>query len=99
MDSVLVTLYCPARDAEGIVAAARKVSPEPIHVRNEAVDDRDFGTALTAEQVAGQLQRVAIEVTMPRIEADALIASLADVRRSAPVRWTMMPVIMQGCVP
>lgn len=96
MPDILITFYCAATDSEIVAEALRALTPEPIHLRDEQVLDRDFGNARVAEQVRGALKRAAVEVAVPETEVERLIAAVAAARRSFPVRWQTMPVIARG---
>ncbi len=99
MDDVRLTFYCGPADADALVFAIRAVSDQPIHWRAETVHGRDFGDAKISEQVAGTLDRVALDVVVPRPQAEALVLAVGRARRGQPVRWAMTPVLAKGRLP
>ena len=59
MPEIMLTLYCSTADREIVAEALRTVTADPIHLRDEAVQGRDFGDAHAAEQVRGALWLIA----------------------------------------
>lgn len=97
MPELLLTLYCNRADAEPIAAALRDATRHPVHQREETVYGLDFSDASTAENVAGRLQRCAIDLRVEdEAAAQALIAAVAALQRTGPVRWRLTPVIASG---
>ncbi len=99
MDEVMLTFYCSPADADTLAVTVKAQSGQPVHLRRETVYGRDFGDARVAEQVAGALDRAALEVVTPRAQADALVTAVAQARRAQPVRWMMTPVLARGRLP
>ncbi|WP_414901718.1 DUF3240 family protein [Sphingomonas flavalba] len=98
MPDVMLTFYCAAADGGMIAQAMRDVAGGIVHLRPETVFGRDFSDACTAEQVAGQLDRAAVALIVPGDAVDGLVASVAALQRSGPVRWQVMPVLAAGRV-
>lgn len=96
MPELLLTLYCSRADAGQIAAALRDATRHPVHQREETVYGLDFSDASTAENVAGRLQRCAIDVRVEEEAAQALIAAVAALQRTGPVRWRLTPIIASG---
>lgn len=92
----LLTFYCARADQEAVSEAVREFCRGPVHLRPEQVLGHDFGDAGTAEQVIGELARIAIDVAVARDKADEVIAAVAHCRRKLPVRWHMTPLIARG---
>lgn len=99
MDDVKLTFYCGPTDADTLVDAIREVSDQPVHVRAEIVHGRDFGDARISEQVAGTLNRTALDVVARRDAAEAVVIAVGCARRGQPVRWVMTPVLARGRLP
>jgi len=96
MDEVLLTFHCVTREADTVANTLRTLSGQPVHVRAETVHGRDFGDADVTEQVMGTLTRAAIDVVVPRTQAEELIVAVASGRRAHPVRWQMTAVLARG---
>ena len=96
MDDVVLTFYCAAAEADMIAENLSTASALPVHVRAEAVHGHDFGDAKISEQVLGQLARAAVTLEAPRATAEALVRTVAALRRGMPVRWVMVPVVARG---
>lgn len=92
----MLTFYCAPADTDSLAVTLRVASGQPVHVRAETVHGRDFGDARISEQVAGTLNRVALDVVAPRDQADALVNAVGQARRGQPVRWVMTPVLARG---
>jgi hypothetical protein len=99
MDEVMLTFYCAPADADALAVTLRAVAGQPVHLRAETVHGRDFADARIAEQVAGTLNRAALDVIAPRKQADALITAVGRARRAQPVRWVITPVAARGRLP
>lgn len=99
MDDVLLTFYCAPADADAVAITLRAASGQPVHLRAETVHGRDFGDALISEQVAGTLNRAALDVVTPRDQAEVLVLAAGRARRGQPIRWLMTPVLAKGRLP
>jgi hypothetical protein len=99
MPDVLLTLYCAGADGSLICDALRKATSHPVHMREETVFGRDFSDASTAERVTGRLDRRAIEVIVPQAGVEALIDQIESLKRMAPVRWHISPLLAAGRLP
>lgn len=99
MDDVKLTFYCGPIDTETLVGAIREISDQPVHVRAETVYGRDFGDARISEQVAGTLNRTALDVVARRDAAEAVVLAVGRAHRSQPVRWVMTQVLARGRMP
>ena len=96
MAEVLLTIYCSKVDAGLIATALRDATRHPVHQRDEIVHGLDFSDASTAESVVGRLERCAIDVRVGEEAASELIARIGALKRAAPVRWRLTPVIASG---
>ena len=96
MPDMMLTFYCVAADGAPLAQAMRDESGGIVHLRSETVFGRDFSDACTAEQVAGQLDRAAVALIVPGNAVDALVARVAALQRSGPVRWQVTPVLAAG---
>lgn len=96
MAEVLLTIYCSKADAGLIATTLRDATRHPVHQRDEIVHGLDFSDASTAESVVGRLGRCAIDVRVGDEAAQDLIARIGALKRAAPVRWRLTPVIASG---
>jgi len=96
MAELLLTVYCSKSDAGPIAAMLRDATRHPVHQRDETVHGLDFSDATMAESVVGRLDRCAIDVRVEEGAAQALIAQVGSLKRAAPVRWRLTPVIASG---
>jgi hypothetical protein len=96
MDDIMLTFYCAAAEADALALLLRGETGLPVHVREEVVHGHDFGDALIQEQVLGTLRRAAVVVEVQRAKGDALVRTVAAMRRAQPVRWVMTPVLARG---
>jgi hypothetical protein len=96
MTEVLLTVYCSKADAGLIASTLRDATRHPVHQRNEIVHGLDFSDASAAESVTGRLDRCAIDVRIGDEAASDLIARIGALKRAAPVRWRLTPVIASG---
>lgn len=96
MTEVLLTVYCSQADAGLIATALRDATRHPVHQRDEIVHGLDFSDASTAESVVGRLDRCAIDVRVGDEAAQTLIDRLSALKRAAPVRWRLTPVLASG---
>lgn len=96
MAEVLLTIYCSTVDAGVIATALRDETRHPVHQRDEIVHGLDFSDASTAESVVGRLERCAIDVRVGEETASDLIAHVGALKRAAPIRWRLTPVIASG---
>lgn len=93
---VMLTFYCAPGDRDAVAEAIRALCANPIHLREELVIGLDFSDARTAEQVLGELDRAAVDVSVPQAEAEAVIAAVGASRRKLPVRWHITPLLARG---
>lgn len=96
MPDILLTFHCAVRDTDIVIAAMRTASQAPIHITGKTVHGRDFGDASTAEQVAGRLQRNALELIVGEEVLPDLIRAVTEAKRDLPVRWHAVPVLTRG---
>lgn len=96
MAELLLTLYCGKGDAAVIAGALRDATRHPVHQRDETVHGLDFSDATAAESVTGRLERCAIDVRVEEDMAQSLIDLVAALKRAAPVRWRLTPVVASG---
>lgn len=96
MPDILLTFHCAVRDTDILVAAIRAVAPAPVHITEKTVRGRDFGDASTAEQVAGRLQRNALELIVGDEMLPDLIRAVTEAKRDLPVRWHAVSVLTRG---
>ena len=99
MTEVKLTLYCAASDADAIAELLKGATERPVHIREELVFGLDFSDASTQEQVTGQLDRRSLDLLVRRDAIDGLIARIAGMKRTAPVRWLLTPVEAEGRLP
>jgi hypothetical protein len=99
MPDVQLTLYCAAADGLLIAQSVREATGRVVHLREEIVFGRDFSDASTAERVSGQLDRRAIDVLLAEEKVASVIAGVEALKRAAPVRWHVTPVISAGRLP
>lgn len=92
MSRVVLTLFCSLHDSETIAEAMRDALILPVHVRREAVLGRDFEDAGTGEQVAGALDRVAVEAELRADQVEEALAAATSARRRLPFRWRTVTV-------
>lgn len=96
MSDILLTFHCAARDTDILVAAIRSVSDAPVHITAKQVSGIDFADARTAEQVAGRLQRNALELIVEEAKMAELVDAVTRAARQLPVRWHAVPVLARG---
>lgn len=96
MPEVLLTIYCNKADAAPIASAMLEVTRHPVHQRDETVYGLDFSDATVAESVSGRLGRCAVDVRVAEEEAQGLLDRIGAMKRAAPVRWRITPVIASG---
>lgn len=96
MPELLLTIHCSRPDAAIIAVALRDATRHPVHQRDEIVHGLDFSDATAAESVTGRLDRVALDVRVEESAVSAIIEQVGALKRSAPVRWRLSPVISSG---
>ncbi|MBN8817150.1 MAG: DUF3240 family protein [Sphingomonas sp.] len=99
MPDVLLTLYCAGADGALIAGTLRSATGRAVHLREETVFGHDFSDASTAERVTGQLDRRAIDVTLPEESVTSVIGAVERLNRAAPVRWHVTPLVAGGRLP
>lgn len=99
MADALLTIYAGRADAGTLADALRTVARAPVHVRAETVFGLDFSDATTAERVTGALDRVAIDLIVDDADVPAIVASIAPLKRSGPIRWHSTPLAARGRLP
>lgn len=96
MPELLLTIYCSKVESGPIATTLRDATRHPVHQRDEIVHGLDFSDASPAESVVGRLERCAVDLRVEEGAASALIAQVGALKRAAPFRWHLTPVIALG---